>query len=139
HISAMSEKFIKDPRELVKTGNLLQVRVLEVDLERHRIGLSMRTATPPHIENKKDTPQKIGKKIKKEAKNDVFFPQQDATTNHKIEKRNLVPKEHLAKKSKNKIGKKKKEVQKIKAPSNIPLSGAMAEAFSRAFKETSSS
>ncbi|KOR29302.1 transcription accessory protein, partial [Achromatium sp. WMS1] len=37
HISAMSEKFIKDPRELVKTGNLLQVRVLEVDLERHRI------------------------------------------------------------------------------------------------------
>ncbi|MCP4996808.1 MAG: RNA-binding transcriptional accessory protein [Gammaproteobacteria bacterium] len=42
HISAMSENFIKDPRELVKAGDLVKVKVMAVDLERRRIGLSMR-------------------------------------------------------------------------------------------------
>ena len=42
HISAMSEKFIKDPRDLVKAGDLVRVKVMAVDLERKRIGLSMR-------------------------------------------------------------------------------------------------
>ncbi|OOZ34320.1 Tex family protein [Solemya velesiana gill symbiont] len=44
HISAMSDKFIKDPREVVKAGDLVKVKVMEVDLERRRIGLSMRLA-----------------------------------------------------------------------------------------------
>jgi uncharacterized protein len=42
HISAMSDKFIKDPREVVKAGDVVKVKVMEVDLERKRIGLSMR-------------------------------------------------------------------------------------------------
>ncbi|MCP3662101.1 MAG: RNA-binding transcriptional accessory protein [Gammaproteobacteria bacterium] len=42
HVSAMSENFIKDPRELVKVGDLVKVKVMAVDLERRRIGLSMR-------------------------------------------------------------------------------------------------
>ena len=42
HISAMSERFIKDPRDLVKAGDLVKVKVMAVDLERKRIGLSMR-------------------------------------------------------------------------------------------------
>lgn len=42
HISAMSDKFIKDPRECVKTGEVVKVKVMEVDLQRKRIGLSMR-------------------------------------------------------------------------------------------------
>ncbi len=42
HISAMSDKFIKDPREVVKAGDLIKVKVMEVDTERKRIGLSMR-------------------------------------------------------------------------------------------------
>ncbi|WP_303906469.1 Tex family protein [Thiohalomonas denitrificans] len=42
HISAMSEKFIKDPREVVKAGDLVKVKVMEVDLPRKRIGLTMR-------------------------------------------------------------------------------------------------
>lgn len=42
HISAMSEQFVKDPRQLVKAGSLVKVRVLEVDLQRRRIALSMR-------------------------------------------------------------------------------------------------
>jgi protein Tex len=44
HISAMSEHYVKDPRELVKAGDLLRVKVLEVDLARRRIALTMRLA-----------------------------------------------------------------------------------------------
>lgn len=42
HISAMSDKFIKDPREVVKAGDQVKVKVMEVDLERKRVGLTMR-------------------------------------------------------------------------------------------------
>lgn len=42
HISAMSDKFIKDPRDVVKAGELVKVKVMEVDVARKRIGLSMR-------------------------------------------------------------------------------------------------
>ena len=42
HISAMSEKFIKDPREVVKAGDLVKVKVMDVDQQRRRISLSMR-------------------------------------------------------------------------------------------------
>jgi uncharacterized protein len=47
HISAMSDKFVKDPRDLVKAGGLVKVKVMEIDLERRRIGLSMRLADEP--------------------------------------------------------------------------------------------
>jgi protein Tex len=42
HISMMSDRFIKDPRELVKAGDVIKVKVLEVDLQRRRIALTMR-------------------------------------------------------------------------------------------------
>ena len=42
HISALSERFVKDPREVVKAGDIVRVKVMEVDTERKRIGLSMR-------------------------------------------------------------------------------------------------
>jgi uncharacterized protein len=42
HISALSEKFIKDPREAVKAGDVVKVKVMEVDIPRKRVGLSMR-------------------------------------------------------------------------------------------------
>jgi protein Tex len=47
HISMMSHKFIKDPRELVKAGDVLKVKVLEVDLQRKRIALTMKLDAPP--------------------------------------------------------------------------------------------
>jgi uncharacterized protein len=43
----MSHKFIKDPRELVKAGDVLKVKVLEVDLQRRRIALTMKLDAPP--------------------------------------------------------------------------------------------
>ncbi len=47
HISAMSDKFVKDPREVVKTGEVVKVKVMEIDLPRKRIGLSMRINDEP--------------------------------------------------------------------------------------------
>ncbi|HWM70063.1 MAG TPA: Tex family protein [Steroidobacteraceae bacterium] len=47
HISMMSHKFIKDPRELVKAGDVVKIKVLEVDLQRKRIALTMKLDAPP--------------------------------------------------------------------------------------------
>ncbi|WMS86224.1 Tex family protein [Pleionea litopenaei] len=41
HISMMSDKFISNPREVVKAGDIVRVHVIDVDLKRRRIGLSM--------------------------------------------------------------------------------------------------
>ncbi|MEV6525859.1 Tex family protein [Longispora sp. NPDC051575] len=42
HISAMSQTFIKDPRDVVKPGDIVRVKVLEVDIPRKRISLTLR-------------------------------------------------------------------------------------------------
>ena len=42
HISALSDRYIRDAHEVVKAGDIVKVRVLEVDVQRARIGLSMR-------------------------------------------------------------------------------------------------
>ena len=44
HISALAERFVKDPREVVKAGDIVRVKVMEVDPGRKRIALSMRLA-----------------------------------------------------------------------------------------------
>ncbi|MBN1441254.1 MAG: RNA-binding transcriptional accessory protein [Planctomycetes bacterium] len=46
HISELSDRFVKDPREVVKAGDVVKVRVLEVDLKRQRISLTMRLGAP---------------------------------------------------------------------------------------------
>ena len=42
HVSAMSRNFVKDPREVAKPGDIVKVKVLDVDVPRKRIGLTMR-------------------------------------------------------------------------------------------------
>jgi protein Tex len=42
HVSALSHKFVKDPREVVKAGDHVRVKVLEVDVKRNRIALTLR-------------------------------------------------------------------------------------------------
>lgn len=42
HVSQLADKFVKDPHEVVKAGDIVRVRVTEVDIARKRIGLSMR-------------------------------------------------------------------------------------------------
>lgn len=44
HISQLADKFVSDPREVVKAGQIVQVTVMEVDAPRKRIGLSMKSA-----------------------------------------------------------------------------------------------
>lgn len=43
HVSELSDRFVRDPREVVKVGDIVRVRVLDVDVARKRIGLSMRS------------------------------------------------------------------------------------------------
>ena len=55
HISAMTNRFITDPRAVVKPGDIVKVKVIEVDTERRRIGLSMKlenNKAPVNNENK---------------------------------------------------------------------------------------
>ncbi len=46
HVSQMAQRFVNDAREVVKTGDIVKVRVVEVDVARKRIALSMRPADP---------------------------------------------------------------------------------------------
>jgi uncharacterized protein len=47
HISAMSKSFIKDPREVVKSGDVVKVKVMEVDVARKRVALTLRLDDEP--------------------------------------------------------------------------------------------
>ncbi len=47
HISALANNFVKDPHDVVKAGEIVKVRVLEVDLDRKRIALTMRLSDEP--------------------------------------------------------------------------------------------
>ncbi len=47
HISALSSTFVKDPRDVVKAGDIVKVKVMEVDVPRKRIGMSMRMDDTP--------------------------------------------------------------------------------------------
>lgn len=47
HVSAMSDKFVSDPHEVVRSGQVVRVKVMEVDAERKRIGLTLRLNDEP--------------------------------------------------------------------------------------------
>src|SRR5436190_13854042 len=47
HVSAMARRFVKDPREVVKPGDVVKVKVLDVDVPRKRISLSLRLDDEP--------------------------------------------------------------------------------------------
>lgn len=52
HISALTDRFVSDPREVVKAGDIVKVKVMEVDVLRKRIGLSMRMNDEPGQDNR---------------------------------------------------------------------------------------
>ena len=51
HISALSDRFIDDPRSVVKAGDIVTVKVMSIDIPRKRVGLSMRLDDQPETEN----------------------------------------------------------------------------------------
>lgn len=76
HVSQLADRFVKDPHDVVKAGDVVRVRVTEVDVSRKRIGLSMRKGgdtpardtrakpkpgkTPHHQTSRKQKPQSQG-------------------------------------------------------------------------------
>lgn len=46
HVSELADRFVSDAREVVKTGDVVKVKVLEIDFARKRIGLTMKMGTP---------------------------------------------------------------------------------------------
>ncbi|WP_156491565.1 S1 RNA-binding domain-containing protein, partial [Oleiphilus sp. HI0123] len=52
HISALADKFVKDPRDVVKTGDIVKVKVMEADPRRKRISLSMRMGDEAQMNDK---------------------------------------------------------------------------------------
>ncbi len=52
HISALTDRFVSDPREVVKAGDIVKVKVMEVDVQRKRISLSMRLTDEPGQESR---------------------------------------------------------------------------------------
>ena len=60
HVSQLADRFVKDPHEVVKAGDVVQVRVTEVDVPRKRIGLSMKKdggASAKEARDARDTPR----------------------------------------------------------------------------------
>jgi protein Tex len=47
HVSAMSDRYVSDPHEVVRSGQVVKVKVLEVDVDRQRIGLTLRLNDTP--------------------------------------------------------------------------------------------
>jgi uncharacterized protein len=69
HVSAMSKTFIKDPREAAKPGDIVKVKVLEVDAGRKRISLTMRLDDPlPVAGEKRSGPARTTRAQKAEMK-----------------------------------------------------------------------
>lgn len=67
HISAMTNKFITDPRSVVKAGDIITVKVVEVDKERKRIGLSMKLGEESgRVESEKPAPVRKKVDVKKQ-------------------------------------------------------------------------
>lgn len=58
HVSALADHFVRDASEVVKVGQRVQVTVVEVDLKRNRIALSMKSK--PDMENRKSAPADRG-------------------------------------------------------------------------------
>lgn len=77
HISHLSDTFIKDPRDAVKTGDMVKVTVMEIDVERKRIALSMKSTVDASNIIKPERPARQA--VNKQAKPSV--PQQGTMGN----------------------------------------------------------
>lgn len=53
HLSELANRFVRDPRQVVKVGDIVRVRVIKVDRDQPRISLSIRAAVPPRPRRKK--------------------------------------------------------------------------------------
>ncbi|MCW8893650.1 MAG: RNA-binding transcriptional accessory protein [Deltaproteobacteria bacterium] len=77
HISQLADRFVKDPNEVVRVGQPIQVRVIEVDLQRKRISLTMRSGEAKQQKEGGEKRQEKAVKMKKDktsnTKTDLTF------------------------------------------------------------------
>jgi len=66
HISVIADSFVKDPHDVVKTGEVVKVKVMDVDIKRNRIALSMRLTE--EVERKAANPKEANAKISQPSK-----------------------------------------------------------------------
>lgn len=76
HISMLADKFVKDPREVVKAGDIVKVKVLEVDVARKRIALSRRLDEAPAARETRGNAKREGSERKPERRNSAPRPSQ---------------------------------------------------------------
>jgi protein Tex len=107
HVSAMSKTFVKDPRDVVKPGDVVRVKVLDVDVPRNRISLTLRLEDPAEPKPPAGTSRKAAAKPPTDA------PRKSAGKPPAGESR-------------------KAAAQRPPAPSKPAASGALAEALRRA-------
>ncbi|MDT7596469.1 MAG: protein Tex [Pseudonocardiales bacterium] len=107
HVSAMSKTFVKDPRDVVKPGDVVRVKVLDVDVPRNRISLTLRLDDPAEPKPPAGTSRKAAAKPPTDA------PRKSAGKPPAGESR-------------------KAAAQRPPAPSKPAASGALAEALRRA-------
>ncbi len=60
HVSAMSDRFVSDPHEVVRSGQVVRVKVVDVDVDRQRIGLTLRLGDSPKGDQPKRPEQAPG-------------------------------------------------------------------------------
>ncbi len=84
HISALSYKFVKEPREVVKAGDIIKVKVMDVDVKRKRISLTMRL--DDQIDNTiKNQPLHLGDAKQKQASDKAKTNKQRANLTNKTQ------------------------------------------------------
>jgi len=84
HISALANKFVKDPREVVKTGDIVKVKVLEVDISRARIALTMRLDEQPEQKVSSKSTQKTRPAGNKSRQNKAGRSQANTNKSHAL-------------------------------------------------------
>lgn len=68
HISELADRFVKDPSDVVKAGDIIQVRVLELDIPRKRIALSAKSEqAPSQVSAKKEAGKRVNKAANKKS------------------------------------------------------------------------
>ncbi|WP_153445907.1 Tex family protein [Vibrio algicola] len=93
HISALTDRYVADPREVVKAGDIVKVKVMEVDIQRKRIALTMRLTDEPGEQNSQ-------RSAKPDSRNQSAGNQaarnQPARNQHQAKNRSSAPVENAA-------------------------------------------
>jgi protein Tex len=81
HVSALADKFVKDPHEMVKAGQVVKVKVLEVDVKRRRIGLTMKLndVTPSNTAARSQAGERVSNSGAKTSVKSSSLRQQDSS------------------------------------------------------------